>query len=66
MTNRGPLGAGGTWKTGQRVEVTGHYRDQYGVISHHAQHTTFPPCIGRKGECAYRALLGTTLHIRAS
>lgn len=42
------------WKTGQRVPFTGNWVDQYGVISHHAEHATFPPCIGRKGECAWR------------
>lgn len=43
-----------TWKTGQRVPVTSDYKDQYGFVSHHTVHGTFPPCIGRKGECAYR------------
>lgn len=45
------------WKTGQRVPVTGNYRDQYGVVSHHEVHRTFPPCIGRKGEGAFRYLV---------
>lgn len=44
----------GHFKTGQRVPETGHYVDQYGVPSHHEAHRTFPPCIGRKGECAIR------------
>lgn len=42
------------WKTGQRVAVTGAYVDQFGVVSRHEAHGTFPPCVGRKGECAYR------------
>lgn len=45
------------WKTGQRVPATGIYVDQYGVHSYHVQYRTFPPCIGRKGECAYRRLV---------
>lgn len=48
---------GQTWKTGHRVPVTGDYRDQYGVVSHHEAHRTFPPCIGRKGEGALRTLI---------
>jgi hypothetical protein len=52
-----PLGPRGTFKTGQRVPWDGAYVDQYGVMSHHAAHTTFPPCIGRRGECAYRKLI---------
>lgn len=43
-------------KTGQRVPFTGYYTDQYGYVSLHQAHATFPPCIGRKGECAYRTL----------
>jgi hypothetical protein len=46
-----------TYKTGMRVPVTGNYADQYGVVSRHEVHHTFPPCIGRKGECAYRHLI---------
>lgn len=49
-----PLGPGGTWKTGQRVPRDGHYTDQYGVTTWHEKGGTFPPCIGRKGQCAYR------------
>lgn len=45
------------WKTGQRVPFDGHYMDQHKVISFHAAHRTFPPCIGKKGECAYRTLI---------
>jgi hypothetical protein len=45
------------WKTGMRVPVTDNYVDQYGVISFHLAHHTFPPCIGRKGECAYRTIV---------
>lgn len=49
-----PLGPGGSWKTGQRVPATGHYTDQYAFTSFHEAGATFGPCIGRKGECAYR------------
>lgn len=49
----------GTYKTGQRVPQTGYYRDQYGVVSHHEAHRTFPPCIGRSGACAHRAWVPT-------
>jgi len=54
---RGPLGPGDTWKSGQRVERSGIYTDQYGVESLHLIHSTFPPCIGRKGEGALRRLI---------
>lgn len=46
------------YKTGMRVPVDGHYRDQYGFVSYHEAHRTFPPCIGRKGECANRVWVG--------
>lgn len=49
--------AGDRWKTGQRVPVTGFWVDQHGVITHHEEHRTFPPCIGRKGEAAFRTLM---------
>lgn len=49
-----PLGPGGQWKTGQRVPWTDQWIDQYGTVTHHEEGGTFPPCIGRKGECAYR------------
>jgi hypothetical protein len=49
-----PRGPAGTWKTGQRVPEDGLWADQYGVVSMHLKGATFPPCIGRKGECAYR------------
>lgn len=52
-----PLGPGRSWKTGQRVPTTGTYVDQHGVPSHHDEHDTFPPCVGRKGEVAYRWLV---------
>ncbi|MFE4549408.1 hypothetical protein [Streptomyces sp. NPDC056785] len=52
----GPLGPNGEWKTGQRVPATGGYTDQYGVSTFHEAGATFPPCIGRKGEAAYRTL----------
>lgn len=56
-SNGGPLGPGGTWKSGQRVEQSGIYADQFGVKSLHLIHSTFPPCIGRKGEGALRQLV---------
>ncbi|MGW4913016.1 hypothetical protein [Streptomyces sp. NPDC004270] len=57
MTRRhGPIGPNGEWKTGQRVPANGDYTDQYGVTTTHDAGATFPPCIGRKGECAYRTL----------
>lgn len=52
--NRQPKGPHGSWKSGQRVPFTGAYTDQYGFVSHHDAGATFPPCIDRKGECAYR------------
>lgn len=52
-----PKGPDATFKTGQRVPVSGWWSDQYGVITFHAEHNTFPPCIDRKGECAYRELI---------
>ena len=48
---------GSSYKTGQRVPVTGIWVDQYGEKSFHEAHRTFPPCIGRKGECAFRILV---------
>lgn len=48
---------GVVYKTGMRVPVSGFYRDQHGFISFHEEHRTFPPCIGRKGECADRILI---------
>lgn len=45
------------FKTGMRVPVSGYYRDQHGTTSWHEAHHTFPPCIGRKGECALRTLI---------
>ncbi|RIX30551.1 hypothetical protein D1781_03795 [Amnibacterium setariae] len=51
-----PLGPNGTWKTGQRVPFDGAWVDQYGTVSTHLRGDTFPPCIDRKGECAFRLL----------
>ena len=51
------MGPDGSWKTGQRVPFTGSWADQYGVVSHHEMGATFPPCIDRKGECAFRYLV---------
>jgi hypothetical protein len=53
-TRHRPKGRNGTWKTGQRVPATGLYSDQYGYVSHHDFGGTFPPCIGRPKECAFR------------
>lgn len=52
-----PKGPNGEWKTGQRVPVTGIWSDQYGMTTIHTVGGTFPPCIDRKGECAYRELI---------
>lgn len=52
-----PLGPGDTWKTGQRVPFAGDWADQYGDVTRFEDGHTFPPCIGRKGECAYRFLV---------
>lgn len=57
MLKHQPKGPGGTWKTGQRVPWRGTWVDQHGVISMHDAGATFPPCIGRKGEVAYRSLV---------
>lgn len=58
MANRHrPLGANDKWKTGQRVPVSGEWADQYGLVTHHEMGGTFPPCLDRKGECAYRILV---------
>lgn len=52
-----PQGPDGTWKTGQRVPFAGNWADQYGAVTFHDVNSTFPPCIDRKGECAYRYLV---------
>jgi hypothetical protein len=49
-----PVPLNPVYKTGMRVPVSGFYRDQHGVVTYHEAHHTFPPCIGRKGECAFR------------
>ena len=60
-TRHRPLGPHDSWKTGQRVPVTGDWADQYGLVSHHTEGGTFPPCLGRKKgdsvECAFRHLV---------
>ena len=58
QTGKGP---GGTWKTGQRVPESGFYRDQYKVSSFHEAGRTFPPCLDRKGECAFREFVKQTI-----
>lgn len=55
-TRHRPLGPNGTWKTGQRVPFTGAWVDQYGAVYRFEAGRTFPPCIDRKGECAFRIL----------
>ena len=57
MRKHVPLGPNGAWKTGQRVPDTGFWHDQYGEVAHFDAGVTFPPCIDRKGECAYRYLV---------
>ncbi len=57
MNRHHGLGPNNTYKTGQRVPFTGHWVDQHGVVTHHERGNTFPPCIARKGECAFRAPL---------
>ncbi len=57
MATSYPKGRHGGYVTGQRVPETAYYEDQYGFISHHEAHCTFPPCIGRKGESAERKLV---------
>jgi len=52
-----PKGPAGSWKTGQRAPITGYWADQYGMVIHIERDHTFPPCIGRKGECAFRRLI---------
>lgn len=52
-----PKGPGGTWKTGQRVPEDGYWADQYGAVYRFGAGSTFPPCIDRKGECAFRRLV---------
>lgn len=56
MTNNGhrPLGPDESWKTGQRVPWTGYWADQFGDVSWFIAGHTFPPCIDRKNECAFR------------
>jgi len=46
------------WKTGQRVPWTGFWADQFGDVTWFAAGHTFPPCIDRKSECAFRVHVG--------
>ena len=57
MTTHLPLGPDGSWKTGQRVPIEGYWADQYGDVTRFTVGHTFPPCIDRKGECAFRRLV---------
>lgn len=57
MENAQTSSASQVWKTGQRVAWRGTYVDQHGRQSFHEAHATFPPCIGRNGECAFRRLV---------
>lgn len=52
-----PLGPNDSWKTGQRVPESGKWVDQYGDVYTFEAGRTFPPCVDRKGECAYRYLV---------
>jgi hypothetical protein len=52
-----PKGPDGAWTTGQRVPFTGRWSDQHGYVSFHEKGATFPPCIDRKGEKAFRHLI---------
>lgn len=52
-----PKGPGDTWKTGQRVPEPGLWADQYGDVVRFSQGATFPPCLDRKGECAFRHIV---------
>jgi hypothetical protein len=52
-----PQGPNESWKTGQRVPWSGVWVDQYGVVARFELGRTFPPCIDRKGECAFRYLV---------
>lgn len=60
-----PLGPNETFKTGQRVPISGWWMDQYKVVTFHSEHHTFPPCIDRKGECAYRDLIQEEIRLVA-
>lgn len=57
MSKPRPKGPNGTYTTSQRVPWTGTYVDQYGGLSYHKKGGTFPPCPGRQGGPAYRALV---------
>lgn len=57
MRTHRPKGPNGTWKTGQRVPTSGDWSDQYGVVTTHTAGGTFPPCLDREGECAFRFLV---------
>ena len=46
MANVHPIGQDplvDPYKTGQRVPVSGDWKDQHGVVSYHEAHATFPP-----------------------
>lgn len=52
-----PLGPDESWKSGQRVPYSGIWQDQFGQQARFEAGRTFPPCIDRKGTCAYRVLV---------
>lgn len=53
-----PKGPAGTWKTGQRVPVSGFWRDQHGQVNFFELRSTFPPCIQPDGgDVAFRTLV---------
>lgn len=56
MNHHLPKGPDGAWKTGQRVPFSGYWADQHGDVTRFIAGRTFPPCIDRKGECAFRHL----------
>lgn len=43
-----PIGPNDSWKTGQRVPVSGQWADQYGSVHSFEQGTTFPRALIEK------------------
>jgi hypothetical protein len=57
-THHRPLGPNASWKTGQRVPITGHWVDQHGQVNLFEERSTFPPVVSSKGgDVAYRTLV---------